>query len=186
MAPVETQLKALMLAGLAGDAASYRALLEALGGHLRRYYLRRLGYDRTADAEDLVQETLMAVHTRRATYDTAAPFTAWVHAIAHYKLVDHYRRRRVRATVPLDDADAVFAVDASESAAARHDVDRLLDTLPERSRRLIRMVRIEGQSVAEAAAATGMSPSAAKVGIHRGIKALATRIRGRGGHDDDK
>jgi len=185
MGPVETRLKALMLAGLAGDTAAYRALLEALGGHLRRYYVRRLGYDRTADAEDLVQETLMAVHTRRATYDTAAPFTAWVHAIARYKLVDHYRRRRIRATVPLDDADAVFAADASEPAAARHDVDRLLDTLPERPRKLIRMVRIEGRSVAEVAAATGMTQSAVKVGIHRGLKALATRIRGRG-DDVDK
>ncbi|MGE0747159.1 MAG: sigma-70 family RNA polymerase sigma factor [Rhodospirillales bacterium] len=185
MEPVETRLKALMLAGLAGDAVAYRTLLGQLGDHLRRYYLRRLGRDRAADAEDLVQEALMAVHARRATYDTDAPFTAWVHAIARYKLVDHYRRRRIRATVPLDDADAVFAADAAGPAAARHDVERLLETLPDRPRTLIRMVRIEGQSVAETAAATGLSQSAVKVGIHRGIKALATRIRGRG-DDDDK
>jgi RNA polymerase sigma-70 factor (ECF subfamily) len=184
MGPIETQLRALMLAGLAGDAAAYRALLEVLGGHLRGYFLRRLGYDRTADAEDLVQETLMAIHSRRATYDPSAPFTAWLHAIARYKLIDHFRRRRVRATVPLDDADALFAADAAEPAAARMDVEKLLETLPARSRTLIRMVKIEGQSIAEAAAATGLSQSSVKVGIHRGLKALATRMRGRGNGDD--
>ena len=59
----EAKLKALMLAGLAGDAAAYRMLLSALGGHLRAYYRRRVG----EDAEDLVQETLIAMHARRGT-----------------------------------------------------------------------------------------------------------------------
>jgi RNA polymerase sigma-70 factor (ECF subfamily) len=73
----EAQLKALMLSALAGDAAAYRALLAALGELLRRYYARRLAD--AASAEDLVQETLIAVHTkRRATYDTSAS----LHALA--------------------------------------------------------------------------------------------------------
>jgi RNA polymerase sigma-70 factor (ECF subfamily) len=80
----EAQLKALMLSGLAGDAAAYRALLAALGQLLRRYYARRLA-DR-ASAEDLVQETLIAVHTRRATYDPSMPLTPWLYAVARYKL----------------------------------------------------------------------------------------------------
>ena len=65
-----------MVRSQAGDAAAYRMLLHALSPHLRAYFTRRLGPGRSADAEDLVQETLMAVHTHRATYDQARPFTA--------------------------------------------------------------------------------------------------------------
>ena len=83
-----------MLAGLQGDAASYRLLLTQLSGHLRAYYkgrLARIGRGAT-EAEDLTQEALMAIHTRRHTYDPAEPLTPWVHAIARYKLIDHLRR----------------------------------------------------------------------------------------------
>src|SRR5882757_647740 len=106
---VEARLSALMREGLAGNAASYRTLLRELGTHLRRYFLRRLGQDHVADAEDLVQETLMAVHSRRETYEPERPFTAWAHAIARYKLIDHIRRRR--STLPIENAEALMAAD---------------------------------------------------------------------------
>ena len=162
-----------MLKALAGDAASYRALLSALTPHLRAYFVRRLG---NADAEDLVQETLIAIHAKRATYDTSLPFTAWLHAIARYKLIDHFRRARLRRTLPIEEADAVFAEESTESASARRDVERLLATLPKARRDLVRQVKIEGLSTAEAAARTGMSESAVKVGVHRALKALSAMI----------
>lgn len=185
MGSVETRLSGLMRAGLAGDAAAYRRLLDELSRHLRAYFLRRLGQDRRADAEDLVQETLIAVHTRRATYEIDRPFTAWLHAIAHYKLVDHVRRQRLRITVPLDDEAAVFADDDAGAAMARRDLDRVLAAAPPRARDLIRQVKIEGRSVSETAAATGLSESAVKVGIHRGLKALAAKFRGQGRGNDE-
>jgi RNA polymerase sigma-70 factor (ECF subfamily) len=129
-----------------------------------------------ADAEDLVQETLIAIHTRRATYDTALPFTAWLHAIARYKLIDHFRRAGVRRTLPLEDAETVVAGEETESAGARRDVEKLLATLPPARRELVRQVKIEGLSTAEAAQRTGMSESAVKVGIHRALKALSAMI----------
>jgi RNA polymerase sigma-70 factor, ECF subfamily len=171
----EAQLKALMLSALAGDAAAYRALLAALGELLRRYYARRLRD--AASAEDLVQETLIAVHTRRATYDTALPFTPWLYAVARYKLLDHLRRGRVRATVALDDAGDLFAEDESEAALARRDLDRLLETLPAATREAIRQVKIEGLTTAEAAERSGRSEIAVRVGIHRGLKALGDKLR---------
>ncbi len=97
---LEPRLKSLMLAGLAGDGAAHCALLKELGAALRRYYGRRLGAG-AADVEDLVQETLIAVHTRRATYQPDVPFTVWAYAIARYKLIDLYRRQGRRQTVPL-------------------------------------------------------------------------------------
>src|ERR1700759_409601 len=110
-----------MLAALQGDASQYQMLLRDLTRHLRGYYMRRLGPEA---AEDAVQETLIAIHSRRGTYDPARPFTAWVYGIARYKLVDIYRRERRGRTVPLDAAAELFAVDQNEEASVRRDVEK--------------------------------------------------------------
>lgn len=179
MSAIEAELKDLMLRGLDGDAAAHRRLLSLLSVRLRAFFRGRLG-GHAADAEDLVQETLMAIHTRRATFDRAQPLEAWVYAIARYKLIDFFRRAKVRVTVPLEAAHNVFADSDVESGAAKADLDRLLGELPERQQALIRAMKIEGLSVAEAAARTGMSPSAVKVSVHRGLGALTRRLRGGG------
>src|SRR3546814_11915938 len=87
-----------MVAGLAGNAEAYHQLLEAVAQRLRVYFTRRAGAD-CADLEDLVQETLIAIHRKRASYDRTLPFTAWLHAIARYKLIDHLRQHGVRKHV---------------------------------------------------------------------------------------
>ncbi len=167
-----------MLRSLTGDGKAYDSLLRRLNCYLRAYYSRRLGAGRAADAEDLLQETLVAMHARRLTYDTTRPFTAWVHAIARYKLIDHFRRTKRRAEDPLDDADILFGSEDANAAEAQIDVEQLLRRLPEKTRRLIRDVKIEGLSTAEAAARHHMSESAVKVGVHRGLKWLGARIEG--------
>jgi RNA polymerase sigma-70 factor (ECF subfamily) len=172
----EAELKALMVRSLGGDGAAYAELLRRLNVYLRAYYRRRLG--NAADAEDLLQETLIAMHTRRATYDPTRPFTAWVHAIARYKLIDHYRRTKRRAEDPLDDPDALFSSQEAEAAEAHLDVDRLLGQLPKKTQALIRDTKIEGLSTAEAAARHNISESAVKVGVHRGLKTLGAGLEG--------
>jgi RNA polymerase sigma-70 factor, ECF subfamily len=167
----EARLKPLMVASLDGDAAAYRDLLRELTGCLRVYYRRRL-VDGAADTEDLVQETLIAVHSRRSSYDRSQPFTAWAYAMARYKLVDYLRRRRVRAAVPIEETEDLFAADESEHAAASRDVEQLLAGLPASQREAIRLTKIEGLSIDEAARRTGQSAAATKVGIHRGLKRL--------------
>jgi DNA-directed RNA polymerase specialized sigma24 family protein len=92
MQPGEVQLKTWMLEGLDGDAASHAALLRALVPLLRAFYRRRVG-DRDA-IEDLVQETLIAVHTRRMSFDRKRSFSPWLFAVARYKMIDHFRRAR--------------------------------------------------------------------------------------------
>ena len=129
----EERLRSLMLASLDGDSAAYRKLLSELGWHLRPYFTRRLSGAHASHAEDLVQETLLAVHSRRMTYDRDRPFTAWLHAIAHHKFVDHVRRHAIRPTVPLEDDAPVFASDDSANAADRRDVDAVLSTVPDRT-----------------------------------------------------
>jgi RNA polymerase sigma factor (sigma-70 family) len=183
-AEIEPRLRALMLASLEGDAAAYRRLLSELAGRLRRYYAFRLHGALAANAEDLVQETLMAIHSRRQTYDTTQGFLGWAYAIARYKLIDHLRRSKVRATVPLEDDAAVFARDEEPDVTARLDTETVLATVPDRQRELIRRVKLDGASIAEAAGAVGMTETAAKVSIHRGLKALAARFGGGDRRDD--
>lgn len=183
MATAEAELKALMLAGLGGDAAAYRALLARLSRHLRAYFngrLARVGRAAT-DSEDLVQEALLAIHINRQTYDPSEPLTPWVHAIARYKLIDHLRRTRATtAHVPLEGSEAIVAQnDDHAGAESALDLNKLLDHLPDKMQRAIRCVKIEGLSVAETARRCGMSESAVKVNIHRGLKALSRSIAGR-------
>ena len=176
----ETRLRDSLLLGLGGDAAAYHRFLKALSAHLRAYFRKRL-FQRPDEVEDLVQETLLAVHTQRQTYRHDLPLTAWVHAIARYKLVDWLRSHAAREALsdPLDDELEVFAASDTEALDAKRDLGRLLASLPERQRLPIVHVKLEGLSVLEAARRTGMSESAVKVGVHRGLKALAARIRGR-------
>jgi RNA polymerase sigma-70 factor (ECF subfamily) len=84
-----------------------------LSVRLRAYYRNRLGAG-CSDAEDLVQETLIAIHARRATFDRARLFTPWAYAMARSKLVDYLRRSRVRAAVSMDDCEEFFAMDETE------------------------------------------------------------------------
>jgi RNA polymerase sigma-70 factor (ECF subfamily) len=171
----EAQYRAWMLAGLAGDASAYRRLLTALGQHLRAYFARRVG---PSAAEDLVQETLIAIHAKRATYEPSQPLTAWVYGIARYKLIDEYRRTKRRASVPLEEAGELAAIDEVESAGARRDVEKLLAKLPEARRALVQATKLDGASIAEAAKASGLSETNVKVTVHRAIKSLQDDVRG--------
>ena len=174
----EAHLKDLLVRGLSGEAASYEAFLRELSAFLRAFLRGRLM--RVPDeVEDLVQETLLAVHNQRHTYDAAQPLTAWVHAIARYKLIDFLRRRAGREAMndPLGDEDDLLATSDEEAREARRDMAVLLAKLPDRHRLPIQHVKIEGLTVAETAKLTGMSESAVKVGIHRGLKALSALIR---------
>jgi RNA polymerase sigma-70 factor (ECF subfamily) len=166
-----------MIASQSGDAVAYRHLLGELATQLGGYFRKRLATAYAADAEDLVQETLLALHSRRATYDPARPFTAWVHAIARYKLTDHLRRRYDEPATTLDETARIAAEDVSAGADAQLDLKRLLASVPAGQRAWIHSVRIEGRSIAEVAARAGLSSSAVKVGIHRGLKALASKVQ---------
>jgi len=184
LAELETQLRPVFLAALAGDAAAYRLFLDTISLRLRGYLrqmLARAGRSEPSEAEDVLQETLLALHLSRHTYDPASPVTAWAHAIARYKLVDHLRRSgRHAANLPID--EEAFQLAAPDSAApdARLDLERAMQALPDRTRALIDRVKIQGTSVAEAANAAGMTETAAKVAIHRGLQAMAKFLSKRG------
>ena len=119
----------------------------------------------------------MAIHTRRHTYDPAEPLMPWVYAIARYKLIDHLRRTRASMVdLPIEDAEEIMAQDDYVGTESANDLTRLLSRLPDKMRRAIQSVKLDGLSVAEAASRCGMSESAVKVNVHRGLKALIASI----------
>ena len=174
----EQVLHDLFMRGQGGDGAAYRAFLQQLSTHLRAYLRRRL-FGWPDEVEDLVQECLLAMHNQRHTYQRDQPLTAWVHAIARYKMIDLLRSKSTRDDLhdPLDDDLAVFAESDLDASDSRRDLQGMLESLPPRQRQPIVHVKIEGLSVAETARLTGMSESAVKIGVHRGLKALAARFR---------
>jgi RNA polymerase sigma-70 factor, ECF subfamily len=178
----EPELRALMLAALAGDASSHKVLLTRLSALLRSYFRTQFGRmgRAAADAEDLVQEALISIHTRRHTYDPSQLLTPWVYAIARYRLVDYLRRTKsLRATVPIEDAETVTTDDARAATDSRIDLNVLLAQLSPKARLAIQFVKLDGLSVNEAATRLEMSPSAIKVSVHRGLKALSSLVRQR-------
>lgn len=174
MKAAEQRLRTQLLQGMEGDTQAYQAFLKGLSTHLRAFLRRRLSA-LPDDIEDLVQDILLAVHNQRHTYRPDQPLTAWVNAMARYKLIDLLRSRSGREALhdPIDDDMALFATNDHEAADARRDVNTLLNQLPDNQRLPIVHTKLEGLSVTEAAAVTGMSESAIKVGVHRGMKALA-------------
>ncbi len=174
----ERQLKPLWLRAQAGDEASYREALRRIAVRVRAYLRRRM-QSHPDDLEDLVQETLLALHLQRGTYDAALPVSAWVLAIARHKLVDLWRRRSRQESLhdPIDDVDEQLLADGQVEAGTARDLGVLLQNLSVAQRDAIVLTKIEGLSVTEASARTGASESAIKVQVHRGLRKLAELVR---------
>jgi RNA polymerase sigma-70 factor (ECF subfamily) len=172
-------LSALMRSARQGDDEAYRRLLGEVAAWLRVVVRRGLvsAGRGAADCEDVVQETLLAMHLKRDSWDEARPIGPWLRAIARHKLADHLRRRGFTDHVDIDDhADAPeLAVDVD--AAASVDSRRMLASLPERQRRIVQEISIEGRRAADVAQGLGMSEGAVRVTLHRALKALAAFYR---------
>ena len=163
------------LAGLSqrGDRAAYAAFLGECQHWLRRYFARKVGAEYH---DDLVQETLLSIHAKLASYDPARPILPWLAAIARYRWVDQLRRI-YKASGEAELGGNIPGIDDPESeVTARISLDRLFAHLPDGQVQAIELVKIEGLSVAEAASACGQSESLVKVNIHRGLKKLAALI----------
>ena len=161
----------LMIAAQAGDAAVYHRLLVEIGAWLRRYYARRLP---PSMVDDAVQDTLMAVHEKRHTYDPARPFEPWLAAIARYKWIDRLRAMKSAPTESLSEDVAV--ADHGEAVISAWSLERLLRELKPAQSEAIRLVKLQGLSIEEASARTGQSVSLVKVNIHRGLGRLAALV----------
>ncbi len=162
----------LMIASQAGDRRAYTVLLTEVQLWLERYFRRRVA---PAQLDDLVQEVLLALHAKRATWDETRAFLPWLAAIARYRWIDHLRRVYRSAEDALEDQDS--AEDSEEEAVlARMSLERLFVHLPQGQCEAIDLVKIKGLSVTEAAERSGQSESLIKVNIHRGLRKLSALV----------
>lgn len=170
----------MMRAAIDGDSAAYRRLLSSLAPALRivaRRSCGRIGLD-DGEAEDVVQEVLLAVHLKRQTWDMDRPIVPWIMAITRNKIIDARRRRGNKQSLPIDDLTDILAAEGDTNSIDRHDLDRLIDKLGARQRDLVRSLSVEGRSVQETAARLDMTEGAVRVALHRAIKTLAALYRG--------
>lgn len=179
----ETLWAEAMRAERRGDAAAYERLLKEISEMLRRLVRYRLAqYGLSAEeTEDLVQEVLIGLHTKRHTWDEGRPFLPWLHAIAHYKLVDAFRRlrreARHRIDLPFEDFAELFEAPAADLDRATLDLDRHLSALPEGHQAVVRALAVEGASIQATAAKLRTTDGAIRVTFHRALQRLMTRAK---------
>jgi RNA polymerase sigma factor (sigma-70 family) len=172
------RLGLLMRAAQRGDATAYVELLREITPKIRRIILRQRRFAGAAEAEDLVQDVLLSVHTVRATYDPSRPFVPWLLAIVRNRLVDGARRyaRTSGREVCIDESDVTFPEHPTNDesgeigdAGALHEAIR---ALPEGQRQAIELLKLKELSLKEAAAISGSSVGALKVATHRALATL--------------
>lgn len=163
------RLDLLMAEARAGNEAAYRDFLSEAAQRLRAVLARKIGAD--ADLEDLVQESLIALHQKRHTLDPGRPVGPWMNAIAKYKLIDHWRKK---GRSPMVNVEADLPVPADEFAGM--DIAALLGQLPGPQAEAIRMTHIEGLTGQEASDRIGIGHSALKLRVHRGMAKLKTIV----------
>lgn len=171
---VVSDWSALMAAAQSGDAGAYHRLLTEAGARLRRYFERRLP---PGAVDDAVQDTLLAVHQKRHTFDPARPFEHWLLAIARHKWIDRLRAMRSAPTEALD--EDIPVADHENAVTSAWTLEGLLRELKPAQSEVIRLVKLQGHSIEEAAARTGQSASLVKVNIHRGLGRLAAMVQRR-------
>lgn len=170
----EKELARLLRAGIAGDERAYGEFLRRAAS-LVRTSARRKADRGGVDPEDIVQETLLAIHMKRHTWREDQPVTPWLYAIARYKLIDAFRHRGRRVEIEIGEMAEMLAEPEAERVSER-EVGRALQALPSGQRSVVAAVSVAGQSIAETARSLRMSETAVRVALHRGLTAIATRF----------
>lgn len=163
----------LMRAAIAGDQVAYRRVLTAMTPVLRGIIRTRAGSMDASWCEDVVQETLLAIHVKRATWDAQMPLRPWVYAIARHKLVDAFRKRGRAVHVPVDEFAEIIPAESEPDGFEMRDAASLIDRLQERDAALLRCLAIEARGQEECGVKLGMAPGALRVALHRALQRLA-------------
>lgn len=170
----EAELARLLRAALAGDEKAYSAFLGK-AAILVRAFVRRRAAQGSVDQEDVVQDVLLAMHLKRHTWRSDLPVTPWLYAIARYKLIDAFRRRGGRVDVNLDEVAETIAAPQDDRPSGR-EIGKALAALAPGQRTVVSAISVEGRSIGETAASLGMTETAVRVALHRGLTAIARKF----------
>lgn len=171
----ESELADLLRAALAGDEKAYGVFLKRVAALVRGFARRKISHG-GIDPEDVVQETLLAIHLKRHTWIADAEVLPWVYAIARFKLVDAFRRRGRSVEVEIDTIAETMAQPIAEAAIER-DIERALQGLAPGQHAVVRAISVDGCSIGETAQRLGMNETAVRVALHRGLAAISKRFR---------
>lgn len=160
-----------------GHQRAFAGLYERYYDQIYRYVSFKCGSP--TEAEDITGEVFLKMLESIHTFKWQGhPFTSWLYRIAHNQIVDNFRRKGRRQTVPLDDAERRIGVDASDLERAAEinmtitDVMSAMDSLTDLQREVISLRFGSGLSVAETAQAVGRKDNAVKALQHAGLKKL--------------
>ena len=175
----EISLEYLMRLAQSGDKKAYAALFRAIMPLVKAFVSRRI--PNMTDVDDVVQDTLLSIHRAGHTYDTNRPFKVWMFSIARHRLNDFLRRTYRKGTFPqISLSDLTYELSGARVTEKRDQIEylgKILDSLPEREKKIVTMMKIEGHTAEDAAKEMNMSVSAVKVAAHRAYKSLALKLR---------
>ncbi len=170
-----TEITALLLAGLGGDQAAYAKFLSAITPMLRRMVGRRLA---SSEVEDVVQEVLISIHKARHTYNGERPIMPWLASIASFRITDHLRRHYSQMrhqSVDIADYENILS-DVTENTSDTESVNELMEDVPEKHKKILMLMHVEGYTAKEVGVQMGMNESAVKVAAHRAIKKIREKF----------
>lgn len=165
----------------AGERDAFASLYEMHYDRIHRYVSFKCGG--SADAEDLTGEVFLKMLESIHQFEFRGfPFTSWLYRIAHNVVMDHFRRKGRRPTVPLDDAERVANAAHSEMEWRVHvswtmnEVVNAMGGLTDLQREVVTLRFAGGLSIAETAKAVGRKENAVKALQHAGIKKLRAAL----------
>ena len=168
----EAELARLMRAATAGDEKAYAEFLRGTAAIVRSFARRKI-VQGGVDPEDVVQETLLAIHLKRHTWRQDAPILPWIYAIARFKMIDAFRRRGRRIEIAIEEFAETLA---EQETVSERDIGRALDSLPPGQRVVVSSISVDGNSIGETARKLNMNETAVRVALHRGLAAIAKRF----------
>ncbi len=172
---------------LGGDQVAYRRFLQDITPVIRGIVRARLVNQNRQTVEDVLQEVLLAVHSKRHTWNQDQPVLPWVYAIARYKAIDSLRRTRIEMRYSSIDDVQEDLVAADTGLERDMDMATAVAQLDGRVQQVVRAMGIEGASVAEIGKRLNISENAVRVAFHRGLAQLVKlRPRLMGGSDQSQ
>ena len=160
-----------------GDEAAYSELMQRLPrllrclvrGHARTYRIPDI------DQDDVVQDTLIAIHTRRHLWNPSLSLLPWASTILRNKILDHLRGRARRRETLVNSASLEFLptkIQESDAMSDRYDTELILSRLSQRNREIVSLIAIRGYTPRDLAHRYGVTESAVRVALHRSLKAM--------------
>ncbi len=162
-----------MRAANCGDSTAYRQLLQAITPPLRSLVRARGNALGPETCEDILQDVLLAIHTKRHTWREDAALRPWLFAIARHKVVDAFRARGRKIDLSLDEFVDTLPAETGPDPMQGHDMEKVLAALEPRAAEIVRAFGQQGESTTETANRLGMTEVAVRVALHRALKSIA-------------